>query len=140
MSDPRIRAALEAHLAALPADPLPTAWQNWSDPDNPIPPVDGGPHQEAFILPADNSGENLKNTTTLHKGIFQVNLCYPAGVGTSAVEQRALLLQNHFNAAGPKLEGAGIAVRITKKPSIARPMDRPGLYVVPVSIPYESIF
>lgn len=134
MSDPRIRQALETHLAAL--DNMPTAYQNVE-----FDPPAGVPFQEAYVLPAPGRTLGLRQKTTLHRGIFQVNLCYPAGSGAGDVEARGKLLQAHFSPSETVLESGGVKVRIAGKPVIGAPVPgRPGLYVVPVSIRYESTF
>lgn len=133
MSEEKIRKALEARLFSSPGQ-LPTVWQN-------KPPVDGfnasAPHQKAFLLPSENKSYGLKEKTTLHRGIFQVNLCYPSGTGAALVEARGAVLQAHF-APGTELTADGVKVRIRGKPSIAGPVSS-SPYVVPVSIRYESI-
>lgn len=138
MSDPRIRTALELHLAAM-APQILTAYQN----QNFTPPTSASklPYQEAWLMPARNRGMTVKRGTTLHRGIFQINLCYPAAQGTQGAESRGAALQQHFDAATTKLTQGGITVRITEKATIGQPLDtRPGFFVIPVSIPYESIF
>lgn len=134
MSDPRIRAALEAHLDAL-EPPLATAWQNRE-----FEPTDDAPYQEAYAIPGPNRTLGLKQRTTLNRGIFQVNLCYPSGGETDEVEARARLVQVHFHPSSTVLIGDGVEVRIAGLPVIGAPVPgRPGRYVVPVSIRYESI-
>lgn len=132
MSDDKIRTALEAHLYAMP-DPLPTVWQNRAPPTG----FDAAkPHQKAFLLRGRNQSRGLQEKTTLHSGIFQINLCYPTGIGTSEIESRAVALQEHFK--GRILQADGVTVRIRGLPDIADPIsDSP--YVVPVSIRYQSI-
>lgn len=134
MSESSIRAALELHLAAI-ADPMPTVYQN----KTPSASFDATrPHQKAYLLPATNQSFGLSEKTTLHRGIFQVSLCYPTGNGTIAVEARGKAIQAHFYA-GRVLEHNGVKVRIRGKPSIAAAVSL-SPYVVPVSIRYESIF
>lgn len=132
MSDVAIRSALENHLAAMTPS-LPTVWQN-------RPTVAGfdanKAHQKAFLLRSPNRSRGLTEKTTLHSGIFQVNLCYPAGIGASVVEARGEALQQHFK--GVVLDAGGVKVRVRGMPSIADPISITP-YVVPVSIYYESI-
>lgn len=134
MSTPEIRAALEAHLEALePA--LDTAWQNREF----SPPADD-PYQEAFILPGNPKRLDLRQRRAINIGIFQINLCYPTGAGAEAVEARGKLIREHFDPATTVLESGGVKVRIAGRPVIGAPIDgRPGRFVVPVSIRYESI-
>lgn len=129
--DEAIRAALEAKLYALGG--LPTVWQN-KEPAAGFDPAQA--HQKAFMLRALNRSLGIKEKTTLHSGIFQVNLCYPAGVGAAMVEARGAAVQAHF-AAGTVLESGGVKVRIRGKPSIGNPVTV-SPFVVPVSIRYQS--
>lgn len=132
MKDQLIRQALEAHLAAM-APPLPTIYQNQGEP----PGFNAAAaHQKVFLMPAENRARGLQEKTVLQSGIFQVNLCYPAGRGTYDVDTRAGALQEHFK--GRVLEAGGIKVRIKGAPSIAGAVSV-SPYVVPVTIRYESI-
>lgn len=133
MSDEKIRKALEARLFSSPGQ-LPTVWQN----KTPIAGFDpAAAHQKAFLLPFPNKSYGLKEKTTLLSGIFQVNLCYPSGIGAALVEARGAVLQAHF-APGTVLEADGVKVRIRGRASIAAAVSL-SPYVVPVSIRYESI-
>lgn len=132
MADEKIRKALEAHLHAMvPA--LPTVWQNRPPPAGF---AETKPHQKAFLLRVENQSRGLREETTLHSGIFQINLCYPSGTGVAEIEARGVALQEHFR--GQILELDGVKVRIRGKPSIADPISI-SPYVVPVSIRYQSI-
>lgn len=136
MSDPRIRQALELHLGALVPD-LPTALQN-AEFD---PPADGGPYQEAFMIPGRPRTVGLKQRTAINIGVFQVNLCYPHGAGAGDAETRAKLVADHFDPATTVLESGGVKVRIAGRPVVGSDVPgRPGRFVVPVSIRYESTF
>jgi hypothetical protein len=135
MSDPRIRAALDTRLMSL-ADSPPVAWQNEE-----FTPAVGQAHLEAWLLPARNQSANVRNTTTVHRGVYQVNVCCPVGGGTGPAETLARQLQALFDPTGAHPEFGGVKVRITRKPDVGQPLDgRPGFFVVPVSISYESIF
>lgn len=134
MSDPRIRAALDTQLMTQ-FDESMVAWQNEA-----FTPPTGGPYLEAWLLPARNQSANIRSTTTVHGGVFQVNVCHPVGAGTGDAERMALQVQELFDPAGPPLLFDDISVRITRKPDIGQALDRPGFFVVPVSISYQSIF
>jgi len=138
MTQSNIRRALELHLGAATPD-LPTAMQN--DDFDPADPDTPPPYQECFVIPARGKARGLRQKTALHLGIFQVNLCYPAGSGTGDVDARADLLIEHFRPADTVLEFGGTKVRFRGFGVKAGPIPgRPGLYVVPVSFTYESIF
>lgn len=135
MTQSNIRRALEIHLAAAPTD-LPTVFQNAG-----FEPVQGQPYQECYVMPARGRINGLRQKSALHLGIFQVNLCYPAGSGTGDVDARADMLIEHFRPADTVLDFGGTKVRFRGFGTKAAPIPgRPGLYVVPVSFTYESIF
>jgi hypothetical protein len=134
MSEPSIKLAFEQALGAISTG-LPTVYQGRDTP----PGFDQSQaHQKAFLLPAENETLGLQEKTTRHKGIFQVNLCYPSGTrGTTEADQRAVALQSAFYA-GRELIADGVKVRVRGKPNIAAPVAV-SPYTVPVSIRYESI-
>lgn len=135
MTQSNIRRALEIHLDEL-SPALATAYQNVE-----FTPAPGQAYQECFVLPAKGRARGLRQKTALHLGIFQVNLCYPAGSGTGDVDERADLLIEHFRPADTVLEFGGTKVRFRGFGTKASPIPgRPGLYVIPVSFTYESIF
>lgn len=128
----KIRKALELHLAAFEPK-LPTIWQNRGDPQGFNA---NAPYQKAFLMPASNRAFRLRENVVLQSGIFQINLCYPTGIGAYEPEARAGALAAHFK--GRILEADGVKVRIKGYPDIA-PSVSVSPYVVPVSISYESI-
>jgi hypothetical protein len=133
MTDFLIRAALESRLKTLtPA--IPIVWQV-KTPAKTFNPKD--PYIKAFLMPASNRTLGLSEKTTVHKGIFQVSLCYPTGFGMRDVEAMAAAVQQHFPA-GLVLEAEGVKVRIRGKPDIAADLGVESPLVVPVSIRYES--
>lgn len=135
MTQSNIRRALEIHLGALSPD-LPTAIENVD-----YKPVAGQPYQECFVLAARPRTIGIRQKRALHSGIFQVNLCYPAGSGTGDVEARADLLVQHFRPVDTVLEFEGTKVSFSGFGQKANPVGgRPGLYVLPVSFRYKSIF
>ena len=128
-----IRKALELHLTAFPGAPLPTIWQNRNPPASYKP---DAAHQKAFLMPANNRSFGLRERTTLHSGIFQVNLCYPTGIGAYEPESRAVAIAEHFK--GQILEADGVKVQIRGTPDVAAPVSV-SPYVVPVTIRYQTI-
>lgn len=133
MSDQAIRKAFEAALAAM-APPLPTVYQGQEPPRG----FDATKaHQKCWLLPDANKSLGLAQNRTLQKGIFQVNLCYPSGIGASDADTRATALQTHFYA-GRILEVDGVKVRVTGRPDRHGPSSI-SPYTVPVSIRYQSI-
>jgi hypothetical protein len=112
---------------------LPCVWQNKPTPTN----FDANKaHQKIYLLPATPRSYGLTEKTTLHSGIFQINLCYPTGIGTADIEARGKAIQEHFK--GQKLALDGVTVQVRGMPAIAAPVST-SPYVVPVSIRYQSI-
>jgi hypothetical protein len=134
MSNQAIRQALESHLADL-ASPLPTAWQGL-----PFTPPAGEPYQEVFLLPAANQTTDLRQSTTVCRGVFQVTLCYPTGSGVADAEAKADAIAAHFDPASTVLTKDGVTVRIEGRPNIGGPLPgEPGRLRIPVSVRYVSI-
>lgn len=128
-----IRQALEDHLAGM-VDSLPTVWQNKAPPPGLDTTLDK--HQKAFLLPVKPQALGLRQKKVLHTGIFQINLCYPVGIGAYDVDARAGTIAEHYR--GRTLEVEGVKVEIVGYPEIASPVTL-SPYVVPVSISYSSI-
>lgn len=133
MTTEHIRDAFELALAEM-QPPLPTIIENRPAPSTYR--ADAA-HQKAFLLPGENRTLGLRRKTTLHSGIFQVNLCYPSGIGTRDAERRAAAIATHFYA-GKELVAGGVKVRVTVEPSVAKATSL-SPYTVPVSIRYESL-
>lgn len=131
MSMVLIRAALEQHLAALVPD-LPTAVENTKF----TPPTNGGPYQEAHVLPADPITP-MDTLSFIEQGIFQVTLCYPLGAGSRDAADRAEAVRSHF-ARGTPLTAGGISVTITSVPSVAKGDPENGYWKVPVTIRWQA--
>lgn len=134
MSEAIIRKAFEQALGSISVG-LPTVYQGR---DAPAGFDSTAAHQKCWLLPAENESLGLREKTTRHKGIFQVNLCYPSGTkGTTEADERAIALQSSFYA-GRELVADGVKVRVRGKPNIAAPVAV-SPYTVPVSIRYEAI-
>ena len=128
-----IRQALEEHLDTT-AEKLPTVWENRAAPDGLDTTLDV--HQKAFLIPTKPKALGLRQKNVLHRGIFQINLCYPVGIGAYDVATRAGTIAEHYR--GRTLEVEGLKVRIVGYPEISAAVTQ-SPYVVPVSISYESI-
>ena len=123
-----IRAALETRLNSI-ASPLPTAWENvpFTQPITAF--------QRAYILPANSATPSFGDNLSMESGLLKISLCYPEGTGPAAALARALSIRAWFPR-GLSVTSGGITVRISSKPSIAPALYEPGLYVVPVTIPF----
>lgn len=122
-----IRAQLETRLSLMSS--METAWINVA-----FTPTVNVPYQRVSLLPIDPVNPALGQETIIDRGIFQVLLCYPVGVGPADAYARAEAVRAQFPA-GLTLSG----VRIESTPSIAQGFNDDERFVVPVSIRYVSI-
>ena len=105
-----IRAALETALSGM-SPTLDTAWEN-SD----FTPVTGTAYQRVHIL--FTSPDNTQYGDTYQEtGYMQVDLMYPSGAGTSAVNARAELLRSTFTR-GNSFTSSGVTTIIQKTPEV----------------------
>ena len=131
MSQPTIRAALEAALASL-APAIDTAWQNV-----PYTPVTGRPYQAAYLLPAEPDNHSMGDGSRQERGIFQVNLMFPPGQGTATAGARAEMIATLFRR-GASFTRDGITVQIERTPEISNGRAADDRWMVPVKIRYFS--
>lgn len=129
MSQPTIRAALEAALASL-APAIDTAWQNV-----PYTPVTGRPYQEAYLLPAEPDNRSMGDGSRQERGVFQVSLMYPPGQGTATAGARAEMIKALFHR-GASFTKDGITVQVERTPEIADGRADDDRWMVPVKIRY----
>lgn len=129
MSYAAIRTALESRLNAMTPS-LATAWENATF----TPPSTA--YQRINLLPAETENPEFGRMKR-ERGIFQVMLCYPANTGPKDAIARAELIRAQFARKTSMVSGS-VTVQITKTPSIAPAIYEPGLYVIPVSIPYQA--
>ena len=129
MSQPTIRAALEAALASL-APAIDTAWQNV-----PYTPITGRPYQAAYLLPAEPNNYSMGDSSRQERGVFQVSLMYPPGQGSAAAGARAEMIATLFRR-GASFTKDGITVQIERTPEIADGREDGDRWMVPVKIRY----
>lgn len=129
MSIDKVRTALEIALHTMvPA--LATVWENQD-----FAPVAGTPYQEAYLLPAPPDDSTMGDTHYRERGIFQVTLKYPVGVGSATAMARAQLIRATFFR-GASFTSGGVTTRIPSKPEIGRGIVVNDRWVLPVSIRY----
>lgn len=131
MSRARIRAALETALNSI--DPkLPTAWENTAHT-----PVVGKPYQRAVILTAGSATEEIGRSYN-RRGVFQISLHYPPGMGPAEADARADLIAATFYR-GATFTKDGLTVSIIGATDPLPPLDDDqGRYVLPVSINFRA--
>ena len=129
MSQPTIRAALEAALASL-APAIDTAWQNV-----PYTPVTGRPWQAVYLLPVAPHNYSMGDGSRQERGVFQVSLMYPQGQGSAAAGARAEMIAALFRR-GASFTKGGITVQVERTPEIADGREDGDRWMVPVKIRY----
>lgn len=132
MSIKSIRAALMKRLSSL-SPTMETAKPN----TNFTPPAANVPYQRVDLIPAqpDNIVQGAK--VFFERGIFQVLLCYPKGVGSKDADARADALQAHFKR-GTTLVQGGISVLITATPHIGGEVPDPDRFCIPVTVSWQA--
>lgn len=126
-----IRKALETQLVAI-APTIATAFENVG-----FTPSDGVPYQRANLLPNSPEDSTLGSRTYFERGLFQVMLCYPEGIGPGEAEARAQLVKNAFKR-GTSLVQAGVTVIITAAPQQAQGLNQDDRYCIPVTMRYQA--
>jgi hypothetical protein len=87
-----VHAALDSHLAAL-ADLPPIAWENVQFDA----PADGSVYLRVAFLPGQSSWASLGEGTATHeRGVYQVGISAPFGMGSSEAEELADRVIAHF--------------------------------------------
>lgn len=126
-----IRAALESRLNGM-TPTLATAWENV-----PYSPTTGTPWQQVNLLVNTPVDHAINFDVGEQRGILQVVLYYPEGVGSATAAARAQAVATRF-APPQTLTSGGTKVEILSTAHIgtARAVDE--WYAIPVSIPWRS--
>ena len=131
MTIAKIRAALEKQLATI-APVLATAYENML-----LNPALGVPYQRSNLLPNKPADGQISGNLYFERGIYQVTLCYPMGVGPGQAEARAQLVKDAFKRGTSLVEGA-VTVIMTNAPSVSGAMIDGDRFCIPVSIYYQA--
>lgn len=100
-----IRGALQSQLDEVVGIPSSMGFEGAT-----FDPVPGTAHLICYVIPTVKTPD-LPGASAQHQGIFQVDLYYPHGLGTNAIEQAADAIRSAYGA-GTKLFNAGTAVTI----------------------------
>lgn len=131
MSIATIRAALESRLNGMtPA--LATAWTNV-----PFEPTIGTPWQRVDLLVNTPIDHAVTADLVQQRGILQVTLFYPLGVGTATAAARADAVRARF-APVQTLTSGGTNVEISESAHVAAGQVVGEWYAIPISIPWRS--
>ena len=129
MSILSIRQSLELGLNSI-TPVLDTAWENVDHV-----PVTGTPYQQVFIKFA--TPDNIEYGSGYRElGYMQINLMYPVGVGTSAIDARAVMIRAKF-ARTETFVDDGIKTTITKTPVIYDGFVDGDRYRMTIRIPFH---
>lgn len=125
-----IRRALEKKLAALtPA--ISIAYEN-----APFTPAAGTPYCRVNLLPNTPDNSTMGSAMFIERGLFQVMLCYPLGVGPATAEAQAQLVRAHYKRGTSMLE-SGLTVLVTNTPRIAPSTVDGDRYCIPITVPWQ---
>jgi len=134
MSNIAIRQVLETKLATIEPK-LPTAWPNteFSAPE-------GQPYQEAYLLWAKPENPTMGDNHYRQRGVFQITLRYPQGIGAADADLRGELLRSEYHR-GLSLTRNGVKTVIDETPEVSEGRNVGERYVVIVRIRfYADVF
>jgi len=100
-------------------------------------PVPGTPYQRVNLLPAIPDNSEITGTVYFERGILQVTLCYPMGVGPGDSEARAQLVRAAFKR-GTSTTESGVRVVIMLTPRISSGFPDGDRYCIPISVTYQA--
>lgn len=126
-----IRAALETRLNGI-SPAIPTAWENTE-----YTPAVGTPWQRVNLLLADPVDYAVTSDVVEWRGLLQVTLYYPRGVGTAAASARAQAVATRF-APVQTLTSGSTEVEILSTARIETGTGVDEWWCIPISIPWRS--
>lgn len=126
-----IQAALESRLYGI-SPTISTAWQNVA-----FTPVEGTPWQRVTLLVNDPIDHAVTSDVTEQRGLLQITLHYPGGVGTATALARANAVAARF-APPQTLTSGGTNVEILRTAHIASGLSLDGWWVIPITVPWRS--
>lgn len=136
MSTVEIMKALDLKLLALPW--ITDAAKQVAFEDLEFDPVTGSPYLATTLLLNTPVDLDLAANDVELRGIYQVDVMWPAGMGAASAREVADMLALHFKPVQLLPAGAR-KVTISKSPAIASGQpDENGWYMVPVSIMWQS--
>ena len=126
-----IQAALESRLYGI-SPAISTAWQNVE-----FAPVIGTPWQQVTLLVNTPVDHAVTLDVTEQRGVLQVTLYYPGGVGTATALARANAVATRF-APPQSLISGGTTVEILSTPQIGSGLALDGWWGIPITVPWRS--
>jgi hypothetical protein len=132
MSLSLIRQAFEKRLSLL-SPALSTAHENVQ-----FTPLPGTPYQRVNLLPAAPDNSIQGGASYFERGLFQITLCYPQGVGAGAAEAQSQLLRTHFKRGSALLE-SGLTITVIETPKVAPARLEGDRYEIPISVAFQAL-
>ena len=126
-----IQAALESRLYGI-SPAISTAWQNVE-----FAPFIGTPWQQVTLLVNTPVDHAVTLDVTEQRGLLQITLYYPGGVGTATALARANAVATRF-APPQTLTSGGTTVEILSTPQVGSGLALDGWWVIPIPVPGRS--
>lgn len=136
MSTPAIRAGFEQILATWAAAQSPAilvAWQNKAF----QPPAANARYLRAFLLPGETGSEDLRGQHRSYVGVWQINVCMPAGAGAGPAEALAATISALYPKEN-RISSGGLSILLTRPMTVRPAISDPDRYVVPVDCAYRA--
>lgn len=134
MTQARIRQSFETALntwASAQSPVMEIAWENVTfEPPR-------GRYVRAFLLPAETTSFDVLRATRSYKGLFQITLCMPRGVGMGAAEALIASLDAAMPPGTP-LTAGGLSVWITEPISAGPAIADADQVQIPLSLYYQA--
>jgi len=134
MSNKICRRAIETRLAAWAAARAPAIRIAYEDVT--FAPVNGETYLEVFMLPANTGSDDLAGAHRVYRGVYQISVVTPSGVGPGAAEGLADELAALFPL-NLRIPVDTEAVQIVSPATAAAGSPGPPSYTVPVSFQYR---
>ncbi|NID14397.1 phage tail terminator-like protein [Luteibacter yeojuensis] len=135
MSNKLVRRAIETRLAQWAAARTPAlriAYENVA-----FTPVNGETYLRGFLLPAATGSNDLAGQHRVYRGVYQINVVAPIGLGPGAVEGIADELATLFPL-NLRMTVAGFTAQVIAPATAAQGGQDESTFVLPVSFQYRA--
>ncbi|WP_426287546.1 phage tail terminator-like protein [Luteibacter sp. E-22] len=135
MSNKLVRRAIETRLAAWAAARTPALRIAFED--VPFTPANGETYLEVFMLPAATGSDDLAGVHRVYRGVYQINVVTPSGVGPGPAEAIADELTALFPL-NLRMAVGGFTAQVVTPATVAKGEPDPPTYTQPVSFQYRA--
>ena len=139
MSDDKIKAIYEARLKAwADANDLPVQFENerFEPPSAALP--EDNIYLQGFQLPASTTSADLAGAHRGYRGVFQINVVIPTGIGTGLATPIRAALADLFSTNLPLTDASGFTVQIVGPLSSGPSLGGDTRLTIPLSFPYRA--